>query len=75
MSVDERKRVAAATEVTRGAPIQELYDVLADPHETHNLAGDSAHSQVQQQLASALADWMHQSNDPILAGPIPDPRK
>lgn len=28
MSVDERKRVAAATSVTRGAPIEELYDVL-----------------------------------------------
>ena len=45
----------------------------ADPHESENLAGDPAYERVRADLSKALADWMHDTDDPLLRGPIPSP--
>ncbi|MEZ4591389.1 MAG: hypothetical protein R3D55_09645 [Chloroflexota bacterium] len=38
-------------------PEEELYDLQADPHETHNLATDPTHTADLQRLRDALAHW------------------
>jgi hypothetical protein len=48
-------------------PVQELYDVAADPHETTNLIGHPAYSQVGHDLDQALKQWMQDTNDPLLS--------
>lgn len=54
-------------------PPAELYDVVEDPAETRNLAGDPTHAAVQELLASRLDEWRHRTLDPLLLGPIPRP--
>lgn len=49
---------------------EELYDLEADPHEQENVADDTDYEQVRSKLASTLATWMHETADPILAGPV-----
>lgn len=51
----------------------ELYDLETDPLENHNLADDSAHAAIRQELEQKLAGWMRRTNDPLLKGPIPPP--
>lgn len=57
-------------------PDEELYDLLEDPWEMHNLAGQDRFAEDQAELAERLQTWMLTVNDPILRGPIPfpDPR-
>jgi arylsulfatase A-like enzyme len=48
-------------------PLQQVYDLVADPGERHNLAGDPAHQEVEEQLRRALAErWA-----PHTASPAP----
>jgi arylsulfatase A-like enzyme len=55
-------------------PEEELYDLVADPHELRNLAGDPALTREKTALANRLAQWMRESGDPALAGlPVPRP--
>lgn len=49
---------------------EELYDILADPHETVNLAGDPAHRAALERMRSALDDWVLTSGD---AQNVPEP--
>ena len=51
-------------------PLEELYDVEADPHELHNLAGDPRHAQVLSRMRQAHLDWMAETGD---VGLIPEP--
>lgn len=44
-------------------PELELYDLQADPHEVNNLAGQSSHRKVQQQLLSRLGQWQSATCD------------
>lgn len=44
-------------------PAEELYDVLADPYETVNLAKDPAHASALQRLRSALGQWQDRYGD------------
>ncbi len=53
-------------------PREELFDVLADPHETRDLAQESGFADVKAGLSARLDRWMGETNDPILRGPIPD---
>jgi len=39
-------------------PVEELYDVEADPFEIRNLAGDPAHEEIRRRLAGLLDDWI-----------------
>ena len=54
-------------------PPVELYDLLADPWEQHNLAGDPAVASVQADLRQRLLRWMNVTDDPLLHGPLASP--
>lgn len=54
-------------------PPFELYDLVNDPREMHNLADDVAHTAILDTLRERLFAWMRDTNDPILEGPIASP--
>lgn len=45
-------------------PRNELYDLQADPHEVHNLAGDPQHAKVLAELQAKLKAWQQRTKDP-----------
>ena len=45
-------------------PRFELYDLQSDPHETLNLADDSAHAEQLGQIQTQLREWQMQTRDP-----------
>jgi N-sulfoglucosamine sulfohydrolase len=49
-------------------PSEELYDVLADPTEVHNLAGDPAYQSTLVDMRSQMKKFQHDTNDPWLEG-------
>ena len=51
-------------------PVEELYDLEKDPHETVNLAGRTAFKHQLKKLRHVLYDWMVETRDP---GLIPEP--
>jgi arylsulfatase A-like enzyme len=51
----------------------QLYNVRQDPHERHNLAHDPAYETTCERLRKRLHDWMEETDDPLLAGPMPLP--
>ncbi len=44
-------------------PVEELYDVDADPHEIHNLAEDPSYAGKLQEMRAALAQWQNEIGD------------
>ena len=54
-------------------PEEALFDLVFDPNETNNLAGDPAHASVLADMKERLARWMVETNDPLLEGPVPEP--
>src|SRR5947208_7286744 len=52
----------------------ELYDLETDPLEQRNLAGSESVRDVEADLSAALWDWMRQTSDPVLDGPVQSPR-
>jgi len=60
-------------EIAAERPHLELYDLLADPHERHNRIDDPSLSEERIALARALVNWMHETEDPLLNGPVPSP--
>lgn len=52
---------------------EELYDLRSDPHERVNLATDPSQARLLKSLRSDLLQWMEQTNDPLLRGPVPSP--
>lgn len=70
---DLHKAIDAAPEEVRDAyrrmhkpPEFELYDLESDPYEFRNLAGDEAHSTVEDKLKRQLSAWRERTNDPLL---------
>lgn len=65
------KELAAAGKLSREAalfaapakPIEELFDVQADPHEVRNLATDPAHAATLRELRGRLDAWLVETND------------
>jgi len=57
----------------RPVPEEQLYDLVFDPNEGANLAGDPAYASVLGELRSRLERWMRDTGDPLLDGPIPPP--
>ncbi len=53
-----------------GKPVEELYDVVADPHETRNLAGDPAFADTLAKMREAVEDWQEAVGD---LGLVPEP--
>lgn len=49
---------------------EELYDLKSDPHEQENVADEEEYAQVRAKLASTLSTWMHETEDPVLEGPV-----
>jgi len=43
----------------------EMYDLVADPCEIHNVAEDESHSEARARLYFALADWLAEHDDPF----------
>jgi arylsulfatase A-like enzyme len=54
---------------------EELFDLLFDPAERNNLIQDPAHEKTIEDMRSRMDAWMHETNDPLLKGPIPLPPK
>jgi N-sulfoglucosamine sulfohydrolase len=50
---------------------EELFDIVDDPDEFTNLAGDPVYREVQEPLSAQLQRWMEERDDPLLRGPIP----
>jgi len=44
-------------------PVEELYDLIKDPYELKNIAGDSAHQKLLASLRKKLDAWMKQQGD------------
>jgi arylsulfatase A-like enzyme len=44
-------------------PPEELYDVIADPHETQNLANSAEHAAALKELRGVLEKWIDESHD------------
>lgn len=60
-------------EITPGRTPIELYDLINDPQECTNLAGQPSLTEVETDLKERLLRWMQATHDPILNGPIPSP--
>lgn len=50
-----------------------LYDVVFDPMQRHNLAGEEAYADPLAQLRDRLTRWMQATDDPLLNGDVPLP--
>jgi N-sulfoglucosamine sulfohydrolase len=51
----------------------ELYDLIMDPGEMRNLADDGDFALVREELDLRLHQWMVDTDDPLLDGPVPAP--
>jgi len=51
-----------------------LFDLALDPDEANNLARSADLTDTLTQMRHRLDRWMHDTNDPLLAGPVPAPR-
>ena len=50
---------------------EQLYDLIFDPNETHNLVDDSGVTPVLEDMRHRLDRWMDETDDPLLRGPVP----
>jgi arylsulfatase A-like enzyme len=54
-------------------PQEQLYDLVFDPNETHNLADEPGFQAELSELRERLSRWMHATSDPLLVGPVKAP--
>jgi len=59
--------------VTR-RPIAELYDLVNDPLEQHNLAGRPGNAELEANLRARLRAFLAETDDPLLDGILPIPK-
>lgn len=50
-------------------PVQ-VYDLVLDHQERHNVAEDPRYADVRNQMEQRLQNWMQRTNDPLLQGPL-----
>jgi arylsulfatase A-like enzyme len=58
---------------TRPVAEEQLYDLIFDPNETHNIALDASFRETRDELRGKLDQWMTATADPILKGPVKAP--
>lgn len=49
-------------------PLEEFYDLKADPHQMNNLADSDEHQAVKQKLSKQLMDELEKYEDPRVVG-------
>lgn len=54
-------------------PEESLFDLVFDPNETNNLAGNSVSQTILKDMSDCLRRWMKETNDPLLDGDLPAP--
>jgi arylsulfatase A-like enzyme len=54
-------------------PEEQLYDLLFDPNEANNMAGEPARRGVLAEMRERLEVWMRDTEDPLLDGPVAPP--
>lgn len=52
---------------------EQLYDLIFDPNETRNLAGDVSLRPARDEMRARLDRWMRATRDPLLDGPVKAP--
>jgi arylsulfatase A-like enzyme len=52
---------------------EQLYDLVFDPNEAHNLADAPACAETRADMRRRLDAWMQRTDDPLLRGPVPAP--
>ncbi len=57
----------------RPVPFEQLYDLIFDPGEASNLASDPGHADIRRELSDRLEEWMRNTDDPLLYGPVHPP--
>jgi N-sulfoglucosamine sulfohydrolase len=57
----------------RVVPREQLFDLVLDPAEGNNLIEDASCTGVLEELRGRLDEWMRETEDPLLEGPIPPP--
>ncbi len=57
----------------RPRPLEQLYDLIFDPNEANNVANDLSVAVVLEEMRTRLDDWMLDTNDPLLRGPVRAP--
>ena len=55
------------------SPPMELYDLKQDPSEMENLIHNPDYTDIKKDLSQRLLNWMHETDDPLLKGPIASP--
>lgn len=63
--------LTAAGAQERPHAVERLYDLVLDPQERHDLAGDPRFAHVRADLADRLGRWMAATDDPLCAGADP----
>ena len=54
-------------------PREHLFDLLFDPNENNNLVDHPAYVSIRSEMSKRLIAWQHQTQDPLLNGPVPIP--
>lgn len=49
---------------------EQLYDLIFDPNEAHNVAADPADANVLEEMRRRLKDWMKTTSDPLYSGGV-----
>ncbi len=49
---------------------EQLYDLVYDPNEAHNVADDAQYAPALKEMRARLEAWMQRTHDPLLAGDI-----
>ena len=70
---DTKDLLVAAGWGERPVAREQLYDLVLDPGEGSNLAGDPACQEELLDLRARLEAWMRVTDDPLIEGPVPPP--
>jgi len=70
---ESKELLVAAGWGDQEVPEEQLYDLVLDPQEGSNLAGDPGKAEVLADLRERLEAWMRETEDPLLDGPVTPP--